>query len=97
MKRIVFDSGVLSDLRSTERFLEEKQPGLGHDFITRALKQFQYLTLYPLAAPIVEGSVRKTAVGKFKYDIYYQVGIDEIFVFAIVHQRQHPDTWKKRL
>ncbi|HEX4964267.1 MAG TPA: type II toxin-antitoxin system RelE/ParE family toxin [Thermoanaerobaculia bacterium] len=97
MKRITFDPGVQSDLRSTTRYLEKQEPGLGKDFMTRILRQFQHISLYPLAAPIVEGRVRKSGMEKFRYHVYYQVDAEEVFVIAVVHQRQHQDTWKKRL
>lgn len=52
---------------------------------------------YPRAARIVEGDVRKIGIEKFKFEIYYRVGDDEIFVMAVLHKRRHQDTWKRRL
>ncbi|HEY0555142.1 MAG TPA: type II toxin-antitoxin system RelE/ParE family toxin [Thermoanaerobaculia bacterium] len=96
MRRFEFDPAVKSDLRKIKRY-EKEQPGLGEDFLTRARRQFEQIARHPLAYPIVEKDVRKIDVGKFQYEIYYLVNEEEIFVFAVIHKRQHQDTWKRRL
>jgi len=49
-----------------------------------------------VCSPVAEGRVRKAKVPGFKSNIYYFVRGDEIVVYRVMHQRQHPDAWKKR-
>jgi plasmid stabilization system protein ParE len=97
LRRIAFDVAVQSDLRNAKRYLEEQGPGLGEDFLSRVRKQFQHILLYPRTGKIVEHGVRKIGMEKFKFEIYYLVDDEEIFVIAVLHQRRHPDFWKNRL
>ena len=97
MKTLKFDPAVQSDLRNAKSYYERKRPRLGRDFMGRVLDQFQRIALYPLAAPIVERNVRRIGIEKFPFEIYYRVNDQEIFVFAVLHQRRHQDSWKQRL
>lgn len=97
MKRIAFDSAAQADIRGAKRYYEEKQQGLGEDFLGRLREQFQFIVQHPLAAPLVEEDVRRKRESKFHFDIYYRVGHEDIYVIAIIHQRQHQDTWKNRI
>lgn len=97
MKTIIFDPGVKLDLQRVKAYYNKQRRGLGKEFVARARDQFQRIALYPLAAPIVERDVRKIGMEKFPYEIYYQVDEQVIFVFAVIHQRRHQDTWKKHL
>jgi len=97
LRRIGFDPAVQFDLRSTKRYLEAQSPGLGEDFLKRVQDQFQHIILYPFTGKALEDGVRKTGMEKFSYEIYYEVDDEEVFVLAVLHQRRHPDTWKKRL
>jgi len=97
VRRIEFDPAVKSDLREIKRFYENQQPGLGEDFLARTRKQFEQIARHPLASSLIEDEVRKISIGKFQYEIYYLVNEEEIFVFAVIHKRQHQDTWKRRL
>lgn len=86
-----------SDLRQIKRHYEEQRPGTGKRFLDEAWERIQRILLHPHAAPIAKGKVRKAKVGRFKINIYYFIRNDEIVVIAVMHQRRHPDAWKKRL
>ena len=96
MKTLTFDPAVQSDLRKAKSYYERQRRGLGRDFLSRVLDQFERIALYPLAAPVVERNVRKIGIEKFPFEIYYRLNDQEIFVFAIIHERRHQDFWKKR-
>ena len=97
MKTLTFDPLVQSDLRKTKSYYERQRRGLGKDFMTCVLNQFERIALYPLAAPTVEKNVRKIGIEKFPFEIYYLLNDQEIFIFAVVHVRRHQDFWRRRL
>jgi plasmid stabilization system protein ParE len=97
LKAVRFEPLAESDIQSARRFYEEKRAGLGDEFFAAALSQCRSIALYPLAARVAEGEVRKAPMSsKFHYDIYYYIEAEEIIVVAVMHRRQHPDSWKKR-
>ena len=96
MSRYILTPAAKSHLRRFKRYYEARRPGTGDRFLDEAWQRIQRILLHPYAAPVAEGRVRKAKVPGFKNNIYYFVRGDEIVVIAVMHQRQHPDAWKKR-
>lgn len=97
MSGFVLTPTAKSHLRRFKRYYEARRRGKGSIFIEEAWQRIQRLLLHPYAARTVEGKVRKAKIHGFKNDLYYFVRDDQIVIFAIMHQRQHPDAWKKSL
>ena len=97
MRQVHFDTAAEADLQSARRYYEERRPGLGEEFFAAAWGRCKHIALYPFAGRTVEGEFRKTPIlGKFLFDIYYYVESEEIIVVAVMHRRQHPNSWKRR-
>jgi plasmid stabilization system protein ParE len=97
LRQVQFDSAAETDLQRARRYYEEQRPGLGEEFFAAALSRCQHIARHPLAARVIEGEFRKTPMtGKFHFDIYYYIEAEEIVVVAVMHRRQHPDSWKKQ-
>jgi plasmid stabilization system protein ParE len=99
LRAVRFEEGAEADLQSARRFYEGKRPGLGDEFFAAALSQCRYIASYPLAGRTVEGNVRKMSIAsssKFHFYIYYYSDAEGVVVVAVMHYRQHPDSWKKR-
>jgi plasmid stabilization system protein ParE len=98
LRAVRFEEGAEADLQSARRFYEGKRAGLGDEFFAAALSQCRYIASYPFAGQTVEGKVRKKSISssKFHFYIYYYAEAEEIIVVAVMHFRQHPDSWKKR-
>jgi len=97
LRRFVLDPAAKVDLRKAKRYYEKKRLGLGKEFLAKVWDRIQQLLLHPFSAPVVEYHVRRARVDLFHFDLYYYIENDEIFIIAVIHQRQHQDTWKKRL
>ena len=97
MSGFILTPTAKSHLRRIKRYYAERRPGKGSKFLDEAWQRIQRLLLHPYAAPVVEGKVRKAKIPGFKNDLYYFVRDNQIVIFAIMHQRQHPDAWKKSL
>lgn len=97
MRAVRFEEEAEADLQSAKRFYEGKNAGLGDEFFAAALSQCRYIASYPRIGQVVEGKIRKKSISpKFHFHIYYYDKADEIIVVAVIHFRQHPDSWKKR-
>jgi plasmid stabilization system protein ParE len=93
----ILTSTAKSHLRRFKRYYEAQRPGKGNRFLDEAWQRIQRILLHPYAVRVVEGKVRKAKIPGFKNGLYYFVKGDEIVIFAVMHQRQHPDSWKKSL
>ena len=88
------------DLQSGFDWYEEKRTGLGFDFMLAVRANIKRIERNPYlfqAISVEEKHIRRAVVQRFNYLIFYAIEEDEIWVFAILSSRQHPDSWQSRI
>ena len=75
---------------------EQRQSGLGREFIIEVERAFQNIAAQPDGFPIAIGDVRIARVRRFPYSVYYRVKRDQIVIIAVVHSARDPAIWKSR-
>jgi toxin ParE1/3/4 len=76
---------------------EERQPGLGEEFLTEVDRAVSALSESALLHRIRFADVRRAPIRRFKfYGVYYIVREQEIWVLAIFHGRRHPRALQER-
>src|SRR5437762_13195141 len=98
-----FMSVVVKQLPLAERepldaaiWYEERQPGLGEEFLNEVDRAVQVLSDSALLPRIRFADVRRAPIHRFKfYGVYYIVREDEVWILAIFHGRRHP-RWLQR-
>jgi plasmid stabilization system protein ParE len=76
---------------------EEREPGLGEDFLNEVENAIQSLIDGALLYHIRFGEVRRAPLRRFKYyGVYYIVVDQEVRVIAIYHGRRHPKFLEQR-
>ena len=84
------------DLREARNWYDERQPGLGDallDEVEAALEQIREL---PELHPRVDGRIRRAALQRFPYGLFYVVDGETIRVIAILHGARSPESWRRR-
>ncbi len=75
---------------------EERQPGLGDEFLSEADRAVDALSESALLHRIRFADVRRAPIHRFKfYGVYYIVREQEVWILAIFHGRRHP-RWLQR-
>jgi len=70
---------------------EERQPGLGDEFLVEVDRAVRALSESALHHRIRFANVRRAPIPRFKfYGIYYTVREEEVWILAIFHGRRHP-------
>jgi plasmid stabilization system protein ParE len=70
---------------------EERQAGLGDEFLTEVDRAVQALRESALLHGIRFADVRRAPIHRFKfYGVYYIVHEQEVWILAIFHGRRHP-------
>ena len=85
------------DIREALLWYEDQGPGLSDRLDAELNGLFDRIIRSPLQFPEVEQDVRRGLLGKFPYAIYFLLEGDTVFVLAVLHQRRHPDVWKRRI
>ncbi len=76
--------------------LNAKVKGRGAKFFVAYLKTIKIVLSNPLSFPKDFEEVRKVHIPKFPYAIFYEVVGQEVFIYAVFHQKREPDVWKDR-
>ncbi|HEX3130652.1 MAG TPA: type II toxin-antitoxin system RelE/ParE family toxin [Thermoanaerobaculia bacterium] len=94
--KIVFRRQAKLDLLEARRWYEEREPGLGFALRTEVEARLNDVQEYPEIHPRVDERIRRAALGRFPYGIFYVVDGETIRVIAILHRARSPEIWKRR-
>ena len=76
---------------------EQRQPGLGEEFLGEVNDAVRTLSESALHHRIRFADVRRAPIHRFKfYGIYYIVRDEEVWILAIFHGRRHPRALQER-
>lgn len=76
---------------------EEKQAGLGVDFVSQLHHTLARISTQPRLYPIVYENIRKAVLKRFPYVILYREEAGAVTVIAIFHSTRNPNVWKLRV
>lgn len=94
--RLIIRPEAELDIESSALWYEEQQSGLGTRFLDGLNEVLARIAENPLQFPEIEKGIRRALLRRFPYGIYFVAEQDQLVVFAVLHIRRHPDTWKRR-
>ena len=77
-------------------YYSEYSPELGDTFRVAVGNAVGQAASNPYLWPILYRRVRRCLVHRFPYGILYGVGMEGIYVLAVMNLCRHPDYWKHR-
>lgn len=96
MRRIVFRPQARAEFDAAGDWYEAELRGLGEAFLDAVEAQLSRIATSPLLYPAVHRDVRKAALKRFPYCIYFRLRGDTVVVLAVFHTSRNPETWKRR-
>lgn len=75
---------------------EDQKEGLGDDFLDCVDEKINQIQQMPELYAIVHKEIRRVAIRRFPYLIYYRIVVDRVIVLAVLHGRTNPKTWQSR-
>lgn len=95
--RLIYHPAAEAELIEAAQFYEARVPQLGGQFLATAEESLSAVLGAPDRWRIIEADVRRYAMRRFPYFIYYRILPDHVRVLAFAHHRRHPDYWRGRL
>ena len=95
--RIVSHPEADQELEAAALWYEQRQPGLGDDFLDDFTATLRRIEKEPERWRILRGENRKLNFDRFPYAIVYSASTDTLFVKAVMHLHRRPFYWQDRV
>ena len=94
---LILTKRTQEDLDDAYQWYQDLNQGLGQESIRCVDAKLSEISRNPLHYQIVFNKrVHRALTNRFPFSIYYVNEEDIITVFAILHQRRNPESWKTR-
>jgi toxin ParE2 len=94
--RVIRHPEVPQELEAAALWYEERQPGLGSDFLEEYRATLRRVLNEPERWRRIRGGNRKLNFHRFPFAIVYSVNADAIYVKAVMHLHRRPFYWMPR-
>jgi toxin ParE2 len=84
------------ELEAAALWYEERQPGLGEDFLGEFERTLRRIETEPERWRVFQGDNRKLNFDRFPYAIVYSLRADTIYIKAVMHLHRRPFYWAHR-
>lgn len=91
-----FHPVVRDEIDAAHDWYEQRQPGLGGDFLDEVERVLAEIAANPGRFGFAEADVREGLLRRFPYAISYRVLPDRIRVLAVYHTARNPLRWQSR-
>ncbi len=86
-----------ADLSKAFRWYEDKDKGLGSEFLRMVEACFAVIERYPQSYPVVRKQVRRAVLRRFPYSIFYLATPEKISIIACIQASRSPKIWRRRI
>ncbi len=86
-----------ADLLDAFHWYQDRRDGLGYDFKLCVDEVFTKIQRNPLIHKVIRDGIRRSVTRRFPYGVFYIVENETIIVLAVLHARQDPVKWQKRI
>jgi len=94
--RVVSHPEAAEELEAAALWYEERQPGLGDDFLDEFERTLRRVLGDPGRWRRIRGDSRKLNFQRFPFAIVYSVQGDELYIKAVMHLHRRPFYWARR-
>ena len=94
--QLEFHPQFQNDLQDAFDYYEEKQAGLGEEFMLAIEESLGWIESNPLFFQKIYKNKRKVNTQKFPYGIIYFVKGEAVYITIAIHLHRNPSIWKSR-
>jgi len=87
---------VRDEIDQAHDWYEQRQPGLGREFLDEIERVLAELTANPGRYGFASANTREGPLRRFPYAVYYRELTDRIRVLAVYHTSRNPARWQRR-
>ena len=96
-KKLILTKDAQQNLDGACQWYQKQNQGLEQEFIRCVDAKLSEISRHPLHYQVVYNKrVHRAITNRFPFSIYFVNEEESITVFAILHQRRSPNSWKTR-
>ena len=76
---------------------DKQRIGLGDEFVLCVEESIDRISKSPEMPAIIFKDIRRIAVRRFPYGVFYRVEDQQISIIAVYHSRRDPRGWQRRI
>src|SRR5437773_2111744 len=97
IKHVIYTEEAAVDVVAHYGWYENREPGLGEDFLRCVEACVLRIQRNPRFLPVVGYGVCPALVRRFSFEIFYETTKDSIVIYSVFHSSQDPQKWRARL
>lgn len=94
---IILRPAAEADLQEAYEWYEQREAGLGAEFLRCVDSCVQLIRRHPEIFPTVHQHVRQGVVRRFPYSVMYFTTGNNVVVTSVFHVARNPKIWKRRV
>jgi plasmid stabilization system protein ParE len=84
---------AVGEVADIYEWYEKERQGLGEEFLAEFETLVKSIVEFPQSFSRFNANVRRAALNRFPYNVFYQIEAKRIVVLAVIHSARHPKSW----
>lgn len=97
IEHVIYTDEAADDIASAYSWYEDREPGLGEDFLRCVEATVLGIQRHPLFHRVAVDDFRRALMRRFPYEVFYEPHDDIIVIYSVFHCSRNPATWRARL
>lgn len=97
IRRVIFKPEAEADLAEAYDWYEERDAGLGGEFMRCVESCVHGIQRHPEMYPMVHKNVRQGVTRRFPYSMFYFVESETLFIISVFHASRDPRVGQERV
>ena len=97
MRRLIVSREAGAEIKSTYRWYEAQQSGLGAEFRMAVAAATSQIQRAPERFRVASDHFRRILVHRFPFEVFYEFDDERVIVHLVFHTSQDPAKWRARL
>ena len=97
MPKLIFKPEAEADIAQAYDWYEQRDVGLGAEFIRCVESCVNGIQRHPEMYPMVHQNVRQGITRRFPYSVFYFSENDTVYIVSVFHSSRDPSVWQERV
>ena len=95
MLQVIYREAAELDLKEAYLWYEEREGGLGSEFMRCIDGCIQLICRHPGIYPFTHKNIRQAVIRRFLYSIFYLLEGEAIIIISVFHSSRRPGRWER--